>query len=189
VVAGSLFGLFGLPVVFADMPDRASALTWLGISVLVCLGLLWPAPLLARSLANQLDRLPGKHEPWHDRLAVEVARLLLAAALLVVFQAVVRRPLVAAFGADVEPFVVEASLGALALLALLALAGGAYAVGRPLLERTMLVGLDALFATTHESRPSEPQRTVANPTVAAATVAAPRGLTTESTKTARFLRR
>jgi hypothetical protein len=170
VVAGSLFGLFGLPVVFADLPDPAAKLIWLGLALATCVCLLPPATMLAKSLARQLHHLPRQESL---RESTEIAWLLLAAGYLTTFQAIARRPIVAVFGSAADPFVVEATVGALALLTLLALLAGAFVLGRALLEGTMLEALDALFATTQPSDALSPPSTTA-PTDPAPTVAAPR---------------
>ena len=88
-------------------------------------------------------------ETWTGRTGVDIARLLVAAGYVVLFQAIVRRPLVAVFGTEAEPFVVEAAIGAAALLILLAVLAWLYQALKPLLEGVALGALDALFATSN----------------------------------------
>ncbi len=175
----SLFGPFALPVVFGVLPERTPALIWLGLAIAICVCLLLPARPLASSLAAQVRRLPGMRpegETWTGRTGVDIARLLVAAGYVVLFQAIVRRPLVAVFGAEAEPFVVEAAFGTAALLILLALLAWLYGALKPLLEGVALAALDAVFATTSSKSGTEETRTVR--TDVAATVPAPRAETT-----------
>jgi hypothetical protein len=179
VLALSLFGLFALPVVFGGLPERTPALIWLGLAIAVCACLLLPARPLASSLAAQVRRLPGMRpeaETWTGRTGVDIARLLVAAGYVVLFQAILRRPLVAVFGAEAEPFVVEAAFGTAALLILLALLAWLYGALKPLLEGVALAALDALFATSNSKSAPEPSGSV-RPDLAV-TAAAPRADTT-----------
>ena len=163
-LAAGLFGLFGLPAVFGTAPERDLALLWLALAFADCVCLLPPIRPIVSALAAQLKRLPGMRgaQPTGDiRTSRELARLLAAAGYLVLFQAVLRHPLVAVFGAGVDPFLVEASFTILALLALLALLGWVYAVARPLLEGMAWLALDSALATTETVISPEPHPTEA----------------------------
>ena len=91
---------------------------------------------------------------------------MLAIGYLVLVQAIVRRPLVAVSGPGIEPFLVEAVLGGVALLALLVMLALLHQVARPLVEGVAWLGLDSLLATSGSDSPAHGLNG-ANPTVAA----------------------
>lgn len=169
-VAASVFGLFGLPTVFGSLPDRESGLMWLALALVTCACLLVPLRPIVSALASQLNGLPGtRGAPAYTggRTSLEIGRLLVAAAYLVLFQAVSRRPLTAVFGASVDPFLVEASFTIVALLLLLALLAWVYAAARPLLERMAWAALDSALATSGGSERPEGRDALAETTVVA----------------------
>lgn len=170
VLASGLFGLFGLPAVFGALPAREPGLLWLALAIADCVCLLPAIRPILSGLAAQLNRLPGMrggHATWSGRTSLEVARLLAVAGYLVLLQAILRHPLVAVFGASVDPFLVEASFTIVALLAVLALLVWVYAAGRPLLEGIAWAALDSVLATSGTAQAPESAQTVAAPTVAA----------------------
>ncbi len=175
--AGSLAGVFGLPALFGTLPEPVAALAWLAIAFAISVGLLVTAPPIANALAGALRRIPvsrGERPAWQDRAPVELARLVVAAGYVVVIQAILRRPLVAVFGASAEPFVVEAAIGALALLALLALLSWIYAAGKPILEGAAWVALDSAFATSSVEEAAPVASGASTQRAEEATVRAPR---------------
>jgi hypothetical protein len=183
VVAASLFGLFGLPIIFGNQPDTHTAIAWLVVAIATCVCLLLPTRLLAKALAILLMRLPrrGRHSETTRQATFEVAELLVAATYLVLLQAIVRHPLVAVLGTDAEPFLIEAVFGILALLALLLLLTWIYRAARPLVEGMAWVALDVTFATTSSeeaTRTANSMAPVVTSTVAAYTPA--RGARTET---------
>jgi hypothetical protein len=113
---------------------------------------------------------------------LELARVMLAAVYVVLVQAILRHPLVAVFGPEAEPFIVEAAFAMLALLAVLFLLGWAYAVGKPLLEGMTWVALDTAFATSSDP-PAEVAPATTNETDTV-TAVAPRTQTAPRVNTA-----
>jgi hypothetical protein len=150
-VAASTIGLVGLPFVFAR-PDLVAtgAWMWLVLGTATGVWLIGLAPAFAGGLRQFLARLSARtgRGALEHQATVEISRLLLAAAYVVLLQAILRRPLVAVIGADAEPFVVEACLAAVALVVLLILLGQIHHAGRPLIEGLASSTLDALLATT-----------------------------------------
>ena len=148
-VVASTIGLVGLPFVFARADLVASgAWMWLVLATASGVWLIALAPVFAGGLRQLLARVSTRTTRGTHQATVEVSRLLLAAAYVVLLQAILRRPLVAVIGVDAEPFVVEGCLAAVALLALLVLLGQIHRAGRPLIEGLASSTLDALLATT-----------------------------------------
>jgi hypothetical protein len=123
---------------------------WLVLATATGVWLIALAPVFAAALRRLLVRVSARsgRTPLEHQASVEIARLLLAAGYVVLVQAIVRRPLVGVIGVDAEPFVVEACLATLALLALILLLGQLHHAGRPLIEGLAWSTLDALLATT-----------------------------------------
>jgi len=150
-VAAIAIGLFGLPLAFGRLPEPAQALVWLAVAVVDCVCLLLPTRAFESAIAQLIARLPGRGQrsaSSNHQTTREIARLMVAAAYLVLVQAILRHPLVAVLGTDAEPFLVEALVGIFALLVLLMLLGWIYRAARPLLEGLAWVALDATFATS-----------------------------------------
>ncbi len=150
-LAASAVGLFGLPLAFGRLPEPAQAILWLVVALVDCVCLLLPTRAFESAIAQLIVRLPGRDQrssPSNHQTTREIARLMVAAAYLVLVQAILRHPLVAVLGTDAEPFLVEALLGIFALLVLLVLLGWIYRAARPLLEGLAWVALDATFATS-----------------------------------------
>lgn len=150
-VVASTIGLVGLPFIFArpDL-DASGAWLWLVLATASGVWLIALAPVFAGGLRQLLARVSTRttRGTLEHQATVEVSRLLLAAAYVVLLQAILRRPLVAVIGVDAEPFVVEGCLAAVALLALLVLLGQIHRAGRPLIQGLASSTLDALLATT-----------------------------------------
>ena len=150
-VVASTIGLVGLPFVFAR-PDLVATGAWMWLVLATATGvwLIALAPVFAGGLRRLLARLSARTSrgALEHQATVEISRLLLAAGYVVLVQAILRRPLVAVIGAEAEPFVVEACLAAVALLALILLLGQIHHAGRPLIEGLASSTLDALLATT-----------------------------------------
>jgi hypothetical protein len=164
--AGSFIGLVGLQLLFGAVPAPDVALLWLGLALLVSVCLLAPTRPLASVIAQALTRLPGQARQQSAVLRAttrETAWLIVAAAYLVLVQAILRHPVVAAFGQSAAPFLVEATFAIFALLVLLVLLGWIYRAARPLVEGAAREALDATFVTV------------------AAAVVAPPSVTTTST--------
>jgi hypothetical protein len=178
-LAAGAVGLVGLPLAFGRLPEPALAFLWLAIGVVDCVCLLLPTRAFESAIAQLIARLPGRGQrsaSSNQQATQEIARLIVAAAYLVLVQAILRHPLVAVLGTDAEPFLVEALLGILALLVLLVLLSWIYRAARPLLEGVAWVALDATFATSESeeatraaaamTQPSAPTHT-AEPAVTA----------------------
>jgi hypothetical protein len=151
IVAGAV-GLVGLPLVFGSITRGGAiwAWLWLGMGVLVGIWLLLPSRVLAAGVARLLGQVPVRSpEPGHgEHVAADIGRLTLSAVYVIVLQATLRRPMVAALGAGVEPFLVEASIAVVAFVALMIVFGWALRVARPLLESLAWTALDSLLATS-----------------------------------------
>jgi hypothetical protein len=149
-------GLVGLPLVFGGPLEVGSLRAWVWLVLAAATGawLLLPAPVLIEALARVLARLPSQHAEHqpHIRPSAEAASLLLAAAYVVLLQAVARPAVVNVFGPSAEPFVIEAVLGATVLLLLLALLAWLHQTARPLVEGLARTGLDAVLATSGSER-------------------------------------
>jgi hypothetical protein len=138
-------------LVFGRLPEQTPALWWLALAAADCVCMLPGAPATANALAAQIRRLPviqSEQRTSRDRASVEMARLCVAAGCVVLFQAILRRPVVAVLGSSAEPFIVEATVGMLALLILIAVLAWIYSVSRPLLESMAAVALDVALATS-----------------------------------------
>jgi hypothetical protein len=149
-VSAALLGVVLLPRIFGSLPDSPRAVVWLALSVVLCIALIVPTRTLATTLATGLLRLPGRARPSAvaQRASTEIARLVVAATYLVLMQAILRHPLVVVFGAEAEPFLVEALVAVVALLILLALLGWIYQAAKPIIEDLAWNALDAAFATS-----------------------------------------
>jgi hypothetical protein len=149
-------GLVGLPLVFGGPLEVGSLRAWLWLVSAAAIGawLLVPAPMLIDALARVLARLPSQHVAVrpHSRPSVEAASLVLAAAYIVVLQAVMRPAVVNVFGPSADPFVVEAVLGTTVLLLLLALLAWLHQTATPLVEGLARTGLDSVLATSGSER-------------------------------------
>jgi hypothetical protein len=185
VVAASVFGLL-LPLAFGSSDSPALALLWLALALGACLCLLLSMRPIARAVAIHLGHgAPAESSLWNDRTAAEIARLLVAAGYVVLLQAILRHPLVAVFGASADPFLVEAAIGGLALLAVLGLLSWIYTVARPLLERVARATLDAALVTAPSAEASATGATEAIPS--AATILSPRTPADEDAESATVL--
>jgi hypothetical protein len=137
----------------------------------VCL--LVPTRPLASALAVQLGGLSGRSgelSASSRQTTLEIARLIVGAVYLVVLQSMLRHPLVAVFGAEADPFLLEAILAILAFMSLLVLLGWIYRTAKPLVENLAWVALDSAFATSSSERAAEADGTlepVVTPTLAA----------------------
>jgi len=172
LAVASSVGLFGLPLMFGSLPDPGLALLWLAVALVDGVCLLLPAPALARALASLLARLSARARASASSVQAtsDVARLAVAAASLVLLQAIIRHPLVAVLGAGAEPFLVEALFGIFALVVLLVLLTWTYRAARPLIENVAWVALDATFATSVSEEAARAAATLApvvTPTVGA----------------------
>ena len=148
--AGTLLGLFALPLVYDRVPGSSQAKLWLAATVVVCLCLIVPTRPLAAGLAAAAARLPGRgrRPAATPGDALAVAQPVIAAVYLIVVQAMLRRPIVAVFGIDAEPFVIEATFGVLGLLLLLVLLSWIHRTAKPLIESATWLALDATLATS-----------------------------------------
>jgi hypothetical protein len=176
VVAASVFGLL-LPLAFGSSDSPALALIWLVLALAACMCLLLPLRQIARSAANLLRRgAPARADwsLWNDRTAADIARLLVAAGYVVLLQAILRHPLVAIFGANADPFLVEAAVGGLGLLAVLGLLSWMYTVARPLLERMARATLDAALVTAPSAEAAAMASGATEAVPSAATILSPR---------------
>src|SRR5438477_3928257 len=134
--AAASIGLVGLPFVFARTDtDATRAWMWLVLATATGVWLVAVAPVFAGRLRQSLARLSGAsgRARIQTEAAIEISRLAPAAACVLLIQAIVRRPLVAVIGVEAEPFIVEATLAAVALLVLLMLLGLMHHAGRPLI--------------------------------------------------------
>jgi hypothetical protein len=149
-LGASLSGLSALPAIIGRSPGRVEAGLWLGGVVVACVCLIAATRPLSAALATGLARLPGRggHRVANAHLPQQIARLAIAAAYLLVAQAMLRRPLVALLGLDGDPFVVEAVFAAVAALLLLVLLGWLYRVARPIVEALAWFALDSTLATS-----------------------------------------
>jgi hypothetical protein len=178
--AGSFIGLVGLQLLFGALPAPDLALLWLGLALLLSMCLLASTRPLVSVVAQALSRLPGQASRTSAVVRAttrETGWLIVATAYLVLIQAILRHPLVAAFGQSAAPFLVEATFAIFALLVLLVLLGWMYRAARPLVEGAAREALDATFVTAAPERPEEassPQprsRSSAVPELAATVVA------------------
>jgi hypothetical protein len=145
--AASAVGLVGLPFVFGRSELVVShAWMWLALATATSVWLIAPGPLFTAAIQRLMTRISST--TLEHQTMVELSRLVLAAAYIIVIQAIVRRPLVALIGIEAEPFIVEAVIAALALLALLTLLSQIHHAGRPLIEGLARSTLDALIPTT-----------------------------------------
>lgn len=185
-IAASVFGLL-LPFAFATLESPALALVWLALALIVSVCVLLAARPITSALARALATLVSRAErsSWSARTANDLARLLVTAGYVVLLQAILRHPLVAVFGVEVDPFVVEAVIGMLALLIVVALLSWMYAVAKPLLEGLATNVLDAALATAPSSEsqtlPAAATQTATND--AAPTVLAPKPTAADSQAT------
>jgi hypothetical protein len=186
----SALGLVGLPLFVGGPPEVGSLRAWLWLALAAAIGvwLLVPAPMLIDALARVLARLPSQARRARPRGAPggEEASLLVAAAYIVLLQAVLRPAVVNVFGPAAEPFVVEAVLGATALLLLLAVLGWLHQAARPLVEGLARAGLDVVLATSGSERaaPAEAATQPVRVTVGVPTIAEPTRSSAEATQAA-----
>jgi hypothetical protein len=153
-----VFGLVGLPSLARSVdPGATNSWLWLALAGLVSVSLFVPASGFVAVLDRLLARahVPGGYPLLARPARIEIARLILAGAYLVVIQAMLRRPVVATFGSAAEPFVIEATWGALALVALVVLMGWMHHAARPLVEGAARSTLDVLLATTGSDAATE----------------------------------
>jgi hypothetical protein len=170
-----------LQLLFGALPAPDLALLWLGLALLVCACLLASTRPLVSVVAQALSRLPGQARRASSVVRAttrETAWLIVAAAYLVLIQAILRHPLVAAFGQSAAPFLVEAMFAIFALLVLLVLLGWMYRAARPLVEGAAREALDATFVTaaSEQSEPAsspQPRSSSSAAPELAATVVAP----------------
>jgi hypothetical protein len=185
-VAAALVGVVGLRFIFGSLPDPTQSVLWLGLAVVSCVCLLLPSRPLADTLAALLTRVPegrGVQSTWSRQAAKDVARLMVAAGLLLVLQSILRHPMVAVFGTSAEPLLIESAIAIFALLVLLVLLGSLYRAARPLLEGLAWAGLDSLFATSRSEEAAEVADTLGP--IVTPTLARPAGATATVTHVVR----
>jgi hypothetical protein len=163
-VAVSLLGLVGLPLVFGGAPDSTHAIVWLGLATVAGVCLLVAAVLLVNPLAGALMHAPVRGLEPHviRRASVDVARLTAVVVCVVLLQAMLRRPVISAFGANAEPFAVEASIGIVGLVVLLMALLWLHYAARLLIENMAETALDAGLSTT-STESAAPVATIRRP--------------------------
>jgi hypothetical protein len=170
VVAGACaaIGIVALPLVFAQplLADAAwSTAVWLAIAILlsVCL-LAFAFPRLSRALAVELgsrvSTTPAGPTVTPSQIRL-VAQLVVLGALLVIVQAILRRPLALLLGGGERGSgTFEAAIAASVLALVLALLVWLYQSARPLVQSVTLRAIDAAIPTVAPAAQYEPTRTV-----------------------------
>jgi hypothetical protein len=169
VVVGvcAAIGIVALPLVFsqpllADAPR--STLVWLAIAVVLSVYLLAVAwPRLSRWLALELGRrfMTSASGPTVTPSQIRlVARLVVLGVLLVIVQAILRRPLALLLGGEPGSASFEAAIAATVLALILGLLVWLYQSARPLMQSYTLRAIDAAIPTVQPAPQHEPTRTV-----------------------------
>jgi hypothetical protein len=170
VVAGvcAAIGIVALPLLFAQ-PQLAAApwstAVWLALAVLISVCLLVVAlPGLSRPLAIWLgSRVASKAvgPTVTPSQILLVAQLVVLGVLLVIVQAILRRPLALLLGGGERGSgSYEAAIAATVLALILALLVWLYQSARPLMQSVTLRAIDAAIPTVAPAPDHEPTRTV-----------------------------
>jgi hypothetical protein len=157
-------GLVALPLTLGSSTLSAEAWSrpaWLVIAVLTAVCLLGLLPRLSRPLATTLGRqVPSASTvtPSQVRLSVQ---LVVLGVLLVIVQAILRRPLALLIGgAEFSAASLEAVVAATALTLVLALLVWLYQSARPLVQAVTARAIDSAFPTVAAAPQAEPTRTL-----------------------------
>jgi hypothetical protein len=163
-VAAGLIGVVLLPAVLAggappnagplgQVPTAAAA--WLALAIIVAIWLAVVSVSLARALGRRLGAfqalvLRATHEDLSRKVASPfwLSALIVAVIDVALLEAILRRPLVAVFGAFGSPVVADAVVAAAALVVLLAGLVWLFQTARPLLEAATWFTLDGVLATS-----------------------------------------
>jgi hypothetical protein len=167
-------GLVALPFTFGTAAMPWATPVWLAAAVLIAACLLALLPRLSRPLATAITSQTSSVTPSQNRL---VAQLIVLGVLLVVVQAILRRPLaLLVSGGERTSASFEAAIAATALTLVLALLVWLYQTARPVVQSVTLRAIDAAIPTVEAAPLSEPARTVSvigSPLEAEPTVRAP----------------
>jgi hypothetical protein len=172
VVCAAL-GLVALPFTFNSPLLSASAWArpgWLLAAALISVALLTLVPRLAKPLGKHVERQAPGATPSQSRL---VAQLLVLAIILVLVQAILRRPLALVLAQQQPSTTYEEAIAATGLTVILALLVWLYQSGRPLLQSITLRVIDAAIPTVEAAPVAEPTRTTISSIVTAPTLRAP----------------
>jgi hypothetical protein len=163
VIAGvcAVVGLVALPLVFGAAPLRALTVAgWLVGAVLLSVVLVVLVPRLSAALSESLRPGIANYSdvtPSQTRL---VSRLLILGLMLVISQAILRRPLAMVISGEPSAASVEAGIAALVLAVVLALLVWLYQTARPVVQAVTLRAIDAAIPTVGEAPLAEPTRTM-----------------------------
>jgi hypothetical protein len=170
VVAGACaaIGIVALPLVFAQPLLAAapwSTAVWLAIAILISIYLLAIVlPRLSRPLALQLGSrvtTTAVGPTVTPSQTLLVAQLVVLGALLVILQAILRRPLALLVGGGERGSgTIEAAIAATVLAVVLAVLVWLYQSARPLMQSVTLRAIDAAIPTVQPAAQHEPTRTV-----------------------------
>jgi hypothetical protein len=170
VVAGACaaIGIVALPLVFAQPVLAAapwSTPVWLAIAMLISIYLLAIVlPRLSRPLALELGSrvtTTAAGPTVTPSQTLLVAQLVVLGALLVIVQAILRRPLALLVGGGERGSgSIEAAIAATVLALVLALLVWLYEAARPLMQSVTLRAIDAAIPTVELAPEHEPTRTV-----------------------------
>jgi hypothetical protein len=168
-LACAVVGLVALPLAFSSGPSWTTPV-WLLVGIVISVYLLVLAPRLSRSLAKLIDdHVVSDATPSQTLM---LARLFVLAVLLVVAQAILRRPIALLLGGGaIGAAPLEAGIAALVLAAVLALLVWLYQTGRPMVQSATRHLIDAAIPTVAPATPAavmltatvDPQATVAAP--------------------------
>jgi hypothetical protein len=166
VVAAAALGLVGLPALLADSRAALQDWIWLSLAVACAIWLIVLAPAMARVLAQLVSRLQDARDGDRVVNALAVGWLVVAVLEVLVIQAILRRPLVRVVGIQLEPYAVEVSVAAAALLVLLVLLARLHQTARPLVEGLVWSALNTVLATTgsdaNAASPTRPDPTASS---------------------------
>jgi hypothetical protein len=156
----AVIGLIALPLAFGTAPLSAVTLAgWLFAAVLLSVVLLALVPRLSASMVGALDPRVGGYSEVTPSQTQLVSRLLLLGLMVVIAQAILRRPLALVISGEPSAASVEAGIAALALALVLALLMWLYQTARPMVQAFTLRAIDAAIPTVGEPLHSEPTRT------------------------------
>jgi len=177
----AVIGLIALPLAFGAATLSAVTLAgWLLAAVVLSVVLLALVPRISAWMVDALKpRIAGYSEvtPSQTRL---VSRLLLFGLMVVIAQAILRRPLALVISGAPSAASVEAGIAALALALVLALLVWLYQTARPMVQAFTLRAIDAAIPTVGVPLQSEPTRT----TMSVVTAPTAMGLPVERTSAA-----
>jgi hypothetical protein len=157
-VVCAAIGLVALPFTFGTAAMPWATPVWLAAAVLLAVCLLALLPRLSRPLATAITRQTSSVTPSQNRL---VAQLIVLGVLLVVVQAILRRPVaLLVSGGERTSASLEAAIAATALTLVLALLVWLYQTARPVVQSVTLRAIDAAIPTVEAAPVSEPTRTV-----------------------------